>query len=144
MQLGSSKEFLCLTILNPCVAHCSMDSRPWVLTLKERRVPWLRRGFVCLQIQMNFDATINLQHANSDIGNLVRGASLSDTSTILVGKGCWSIFISFSALAVLGILLTNEINLQVHGYCCSFRLRVFQGCRILGNIPWHTMIWGTR
>jgi hypothetical protein len=45
MQLGSSKDrFPCFTRLNPCVAHCSMDSIPWVLTLKGRRIPWLRRG----------------------------------------------------------------------------------------------------
>jgi hypothetical protein len=45
MQLGSSKDsFPCFTRLNPCVAHCSTDSIPWVLTLKGRRVPWLRRG----------------------------------------------------------------------------------------------------
>jgi hypothetical protein len=45
MQLGSSKDsFPCFTRLNLCVAHCSTDSIPWVLTLKGRRVPWLRRG----------------------------------------------------------------------------------------------------
>jgi hypothetical protein len=45
MQLGSSKDsFPCFTRLNPCVAHCSTESIPWVLTLKGRRVPWLRRG----------------------------------------------------------------------------------------------------
>jgi hypothetical protein len=26
------KVFLCLTRLNPCVAHCSTDSIPWVYT----------------------------------------------------------------------------------------------------------------
>jgi hypothetical protein len=45
MQLGFSKDsFPCFTRLNPCVAHCSTDSIPWVLTLKGRRVPWLWRG----------------------------------------------------------------------------------------------------
>jgi hypothetical protein len=29
---------------------------------------------------------------------LTRDVSLLDTSTVLVGKGCWSIFIGFSAL----------------------------------------------
>jgi hypothetical protein len=47
MQLGSSKDsFPCFTRLNPCVAHCSTDLIPWVLTLKGRRVPWLR-GRIC-------------------------------------------------------------------------------------------------
>jgi hypothetical protein len=45
MQLGSSKDsFPSFTRLNSCIAHCSTDSIPWVLTLKGRRVPWLRRG----------------------------------------------------------------------------------------------------
>jgi hypothetical protein len=37
-------KFPCCTRLNPCVAHCSTDSIPWVLTLKGRRVPWLWWG----------------------------------------------------------------------------------------------------
>jgi hypothetical protein len=52
MQLGSSKDrFHCFTRLNPCVAHCSTNSIPWVLTLKKRRVPWLRQGICPLANQ---------------------------------------------------------------------------------------------
>jgi hypothetical protein len=40
----SKDSFPSFTRLNPCVAHCLMDSIPWVLKLKGGRVPWLRRG----------------------------------------------------------------------------------------------------
>jgi hypothetical protein len=45
MQLGSSIDsFPCFTRLNPCVAHCSIDSIPLGSPLEGRRVPWLWLG----------------------------------------------------------------------------------------------------
>jgi hypothetical protein len=34
--------------------------------------------------------------------------------------------------SLLGILATNEINPQEHGYRCSFHLKIFQAYRIQG------------
>jgi hypothetical protein len=36
--------------------------------------------------------------------------------------------------SLLGILVRHKINPQVHGYHCSFHLRLFQGYRIQGNM----------
>jgi hypothetical protein len=36
--------------------------------------------------------------------------------------------------SLLGFLATQEINPQVHGYRCSFHLRVFHEYRIQGNM----------
>jgi hypothetical protein len=63
MQLGSSKDsFPCFTRLNPCIAHCSTDLIPWVLTHKGRRVLWLRQGICPLANHMKFDTNIHRQH----------------------------------------------------------------------------------
>jgi hypothetical protein len=42
--------------------------------------------------------------------------------------------IDSSSCYMLGILETHKINLQAHGYHCSFHLKVFQGYRIQGNV----------
>jgi hypothetical protein len=62
MQLGSSIDsFPCFTRLNPCVAHCSTDSIPWVHhSRKEGSLDYVG-GFVRLQIHMNFDMNIHRQ-----------------------------------------------------------------------------------
>jgi hypothetical protein len=63
MQLGSSKDSLpCFTRLNPCVAHCSTDSIPWVHHSREEGSLDYDGGFVRLQIHMNFDTIIYRQH----------------------------------------------------------------------------------
>jgi hypothetical protein len=62
MQLGSSKDsFPCFTRLNPCVAHCSTDSIPWVHHLREEGSLDYDGGFVRLQIHMKFDTNIHRQ-----------------------------------------------------------------------------------
>jgi hypothetical protein len=62
MQLGSSKDsFPCFTRLNPCVAHCSMDSIHWVHHSREEGSLDYDGGFVRLQIHVNFDTIINCQ-----------------------------------------------------------------------------------
>jgi hypothetical protein len=64
MQLGSLKDnFPCFTRLNPCVAHCSTGSIPWVHHLREEGSLDYDRGFVRLQIHMNFDTNIHCQQA---------------------------------------------------------------------------------
>jgi hypothetical protein len=63
MQLGSSIDsFPCFTRLNPCVAHCSIDSKPWVHHSREEESLDYDGGFVRLQIHMNFDTIIYRQH----------------------------------------------------------------------------------
>jgi hypothetical protein len=63
MQLGSSKDsFPCFTRLNPCIAHCSTDSIPWVHSREEGSLDY-DGGFVRLQIHVNFDTIINRQQA---------------------------------------------------------------------------------
>jgi hypothetical protein len=47
--------------LNPCVAHCSTDSIPWVHHSREEGSLDYDGGFVCLQIHMNFDTIIYCQ-----------------------------------------------------------------------------------
>jgi hypothetical protein len=47
--------------LNPCVAHCSTDSIPWVHHSREEGSLDYDGGFFRLQIHMNFDTTINRQ-----------------------------------------------------------------------------------
>jgi hypothetical protein len=49
--------------LNPCVAHCSTDSIPWVHHSREEGTLDYDGGFVRLQIHKNFDTTINRQQA---------------------------------------------------------------------------------
>jgi hypothetical protein len=44
--------------LNPCVAHCSTDSIPWVHHSREEGSLDYDGGFVHLQIHMNFDTII--------------------------------------------------------------------------------------
>jgi hypothetical protein len=44
--------------LNPCVAHCSTDSIPWVYHSREEGSLDYDGGFVHLQIHMNFDTII--------------------------------------------------------------------------------------
>jgi hypothetical protein len=62
MQFGSSLDsFPCFTRLNPCVAHCSTDSIPWVHHLREEGSLDYNGGFVRLQIHMNFDTIIYRQ-----------------------------------------------------------------------------------
>jgi hypothetical protein len=64
MQLGSSIDsFPCFTRLNPCVAHCSTDSIPWVHHSREEGSLYYDGGFVRLQIHMNFDTIIYHQQA---------------------------------------------------------------------------------
>jgi hypothetical protein len=64
MQLGSSNDsFHCFTRLNPCVAHCSTDSIPWVHHSREEGSLDYDEGFVHLQIHMKFDTNIHLQQA---------------------------------------------------------------------------------
>jgi hypothetical protein len=64
MQLGCSKDsFPCFTRLNPCAAHCSTNSIPWVQHSREEGSLDYDGGFVCLQIHVNFDTIINRQQA---------------------------------------------------------------------------------
>jgi hypothetical protein len=64
MQLGSLKDrFPCFTRLNPCVAHCSTDSIPWVHHSREEGSLDYDGGFVHLQVHMNFDTNIHRQKA---------------------------------------------------------------------------------
>jgi hypothetical protein len=63
MQFGYSLDsFPCFTRLNPCVAHCSTDSIPWVHHSREVGSLDYDGGFVRLQIHMNFDMIIYHQH----------------------------------------------------------------------------------
>jgi hypothetical protein len=65
MQLGSSIDsFPFFTRLNPCVAHCSTDSIPWVHHSREEGSLDYDDGFVRLQIHMNFDTIIYCQQAS--------------------------------------------------------------------------------
>jgi hypothetical protein len=67
MQFGSSLDsFPCFTRLNPCVAHCSTDSIPWVHHSREEGSLDYDGGFVRLQIHMNFDTIIYRQHHRTD------------------------------------------------------------------------------
>jgi hypothetical protein len=62
MQLGSSKDrFPCFTRLNPCVAHCSTYSIPWVHHSREEGSLDYDGGLVRLQIHVNFDTNIHRQ-----------------------------------------------------------------------------------
>jgi hypothetical protein len=64
MQLASLKDsFPCFTRLNPCVAHCSTDSIPWVHHSREEGSLDYDGGFVQLQIHMKFDTNIYRQQA---------------------------------------------------------------------------------
>jgi hypothetical protein len=64
MQFGSSIDsFPCFTRLNPCVAHYSTDSIPWVHHSREEGSLDYDRGFVRLQIPMKFDTIIYHQQA---------------------------------------------------------------------------------
>jgi hypothetical protein len=64
MHFGSSKDnFSCFTRLNPCVAHCSTDSIPWVHHSREEGSLDYEGGFVRLQIHMKFDTNIHRQQA---------------------------------------------------------------------------------
>jgi hypothetical protein len=64
MQFGSSKDsFPTITRLNPCVAHCSTNSIPWVHHSREEGTHDYDGGFVCLQIHVNFDTNIHHQQA---------------------------------------------------------------------------------
>jgi hypothetical protein len=64
MKLGSSKDsFPYFTRLNPCIAHCSTDSIPWVHHSREEGSLDYDRGFIRLQIHVNFDTNIHLQQA---------------------------------------------------------------------------------
>jgi hypothetical protein len=64
MQLGSSIDsFPFFTRLNPCIAHCSTDSIPWVHHSREERSLDYDSGFVRFQIHMNFDTIIYCQQA---------------------------------------------------------------------------------
>jgi hypothetical protein len=66
MQFGSSIDiFPCFTRLNPCVAHCSADSIPWVHHSREEGSLDYDGGFVRLQIHMNFDTIIYRQQRSS-------------------------------------------------------------------------------
>jgi hypothetical protein len=63
MQLGSLKDsFPCFARLNPCIAHCSTDSIPWVHHSREEGSLDYDGGFVRLQIHMKFDTNIHHQH----------------------------------------------------------------------------------
>jgi hypothetical protein len=64
MQFGCSKDsFPCFTRLNPCIAHCSTDTVPWVHHSREEGSLYYDGGFVRLQIHINFDTIIDLQQA---------------------------------------------------------------------------------
>jgi hypothetical protein len=64
MQLDSSKDsFPCFTRLNPCVAHCSTNSIPWVYHSREEGSLDYDGGFVRLQTHMKFDTNIHHQQA---------------------------------------------------------------------------------
>jgi hypothetical protein len=64
MQLGSLKDsFSCFTRLNPCVAHCSMNSIPWVHHSREEESLDYDEGFVYLQIHVKLDMNIRRQQA---------------------------------------------------------------------------------
>jgi hypothetical protein len=62
MQLGSLKDsFPCFTRLNPCVAHCSTSSIPWVHHSRNEGSLDYDGGFVRLQIHIKFDMNIHHQ-----------------------------------------------------------------------------------
>jgi hypothetical protein len=64
MQFGSLIDsFPCFTRLNPCIAHCSTDSIPWVHHSREEVSLDYDGGFVRLQIHINFDTIIYRQQA---------------------------------------------------------------------------------
>jgi hypothetical protein len=66
MQLSSSKDsYPFFTRLNPCVAHYSTDSIPWVHHSREEGSLDYDGGFVRLQIHMNFDTIIYRQHSTT-------------------------------------------------------------------------------
>jgi hypothetical protein len=73
-------------------------------------------------------STAPLFWAESDVSNLTHDVSLLDTSTVLVGKGCWSIFISFSSLvAVPNSSLHYSI---VDWICCLKILQSLVSCEV--------------
>jgi hypothetical protein len=57
-------SFPCFTRLNPCVAHCSTDSIPWLHHSREEGSLNYDGGFVLLQIHMKFDTNIYRQQAS--------------------------------------------------------------------------------
>jgi hypothetical protein len=72
MQLGSSKDsFPCFTGWNPCVAHCSTDSIPWVHHSREEGSFDYNGGFVRMQIHMKFDT--NIHHQQAPFSGVVAG-----------------------------------------------------------------------
>jgi hypothetical protein len=87
MQLSSSIDsFPCFTRLNPCVAHCSTDSIPWVHHSREEGSLDYDRGFVRLQIHMNFDTTINRQQR---CGGRCGGWGRTTVVDAVAGAGRW-------------------------------------------------------
>jgi hypothetical protein len=70
MQLGSPIDsFPCFTRLNPCIAHCSTDSIPWVHHSREEGSLDYDGGFVRLQIHMKFDTNIHRRQAQRRRGD---------------------------------------------------------------------------
>jgi hypothetical protein len=77
MQFGSSLDsFPCFTRLNPCVAHCSTDSIPWVHHSREEGSLDYDGGFVRLQIHMNFDTIIYCQQGARGVAHLADGGGV--------------------------------------------------------------------
>jgi hypothetical protein len=68
MQLSSSIDsFPCFIRLNPCVAHCSTDSIPWVHHSREEGSLDYDGRLVRLQIHMDFDTIIYRQHGSTKV-----------------------------------------------------------------------------
>jgi hypothetical protein len=84
MQLGSSIDsFPCFTRLNPCIAHCSTDSIPWVHHSREEGSLDNDRGFVRLQIHMNFDTITYRQQQHQVKSALLLDVEVSKGTTAL-------------------------------------------------------------
>jgi hypothetical protein len=81
MQPASSKgSYPCFTILNPCVALCSMDSIHWVHHSREEESLDYDGGFVRLQIHMKFDTIVYHQQGSIIFFfSLVMGVNIKET-----------------------------------------------------------------
>jgi hypothetical protein len=90
MQFGSSLDsFPFFTRLNPCVAHCSTDSIPWVHHSREEGSLDYDRGFVRLHIHMNFDTIIYRQQPveGDTVSQLIGNQTLLLKEVHLDGQG---------------------------------------------------------
>jgi hypothetical protein len=76
--------------LNPCIAHCSTDSIPWVHHSREEKSLDYDRGFVRLQIHMNFDTIIYRQQDSTfQQGSTPRRSPLPPPPPTMNSPGRW-------------------------------------------------------